>query len=325
MGKYYNLIGQKFNKLTVLELNGINKKGDRVWKCICDCGNTEFCFVTTHNLKNGNTKSCGCYQKEMASKANMKYPENEMIGKKFNRLTIEKYMGRNKFDKRMFLCKCECGNTKEIIVPLNALLNNNTRSCGCLQKEITSKNTKKYNDYVLSDDGKYYIGSIDDEKYFYIDFEDLEIAKKYYWNENSHGYLRCNYNQKDVMLHVLVMKQLKDFDSKFTYVDHIGHNLSDCRKNNLRLVTPLQSSANTGLRKNNKSGCTGVSWYDKGNCWRSRISVNREEITLGYFNNLDSAIKARKDAEIKYQKEYSYDASMEKYKESNDMDINDVK
>ena len=313
MGKYYNLIGQKFNKLTVLELNGINKRGDRVWKCICDCGNPDFCYVTTHHLRDGNSKSCGCLQKEMASKVNMKYPESEMIGKKFNRLTIEKYMGRNKFDQRIFLCKCECNNPKEIIVPLNKLLNGNTRSCGCLQKEIASKNTKKYNSYILSDDGKYYIGSIDDEKYFYIDFEDLEIAKKYYWNENSHGYLRCNYNKKDVMLHILVMKQSNDFDSKSTYVDHIGHNLLDCRKNNLRLVTPVQSSANTGLRKNNKSGCTGVSWCKRENCWRARFFVNKEEILLGYFNNLDDAIKARKEAEEEYQKEYSYKNSMELY------------
>ena len=60
-----NLIGEKFGRLTVQEWVGNGK-----WKCLCECGNT--ILVQTDNLKSGNTKSCGCYQKEQASKANFK-------------------------------------------------------------------------------------------------------------------------------------------------------------------------------------------------------------------------------------------------------------
>lgn len=35
-----------------------------MWNCICKCGN--FTKVTCHNLRNGNTKSCGCLKKETA-------------------------------------------------------------------------------------------------------------------------------------------------------------------------------------------------------------------------------------------------------------------
>lgn len=49
-----NLIGQKFNRLKVLERIG-NK-----WKCECDCG--KITFVITNKLKSGHTKSCGCYK-----------------------------------------------------------------------------------------------------------------------------------------------------------------------------------------------------------------------------------------------------------------------
>lgn len=62
MGKFIDLAGKKFNKLTVLERVN-NKAGNRYkWKCICDCGNTT--LVTPNNLKNGHTKSCGCLQKK---------------------------------------------------------------------------------------------------------------------------------------------------------------------------------------------------------------------------------------------------------------------
>jgi len=55
-----NLAGLKFNRLTVLELDPvIGRGGRRYWFCLCDCGNTT--RVTTHKLRAGTTKSCGCY------------------------------------------------------------------------------------------------------------------------------------------------------------------------------------------------------------------------------------------------------------------------
>lgn len=57
-----NLIGQKFNMLTVVEYYGKTKRGMSRWKCLCDCGNIK--IITIGNLKNGNTKSCGCLRKE---------------------------------------------------------------------------------------------------------------------------------------------------------------------------------------------------------------------------------------------------------------------
>lgn len=52
------MVGKKFGRLTVLEET--NKRKDRriVYKCLCDCGNIS--YVTGKNLRNGNTKSCGC-------------------------------------------------------------------------------------------------------------------------------------------------------------------------------------------------------------------------------------------------------------------------
>src|ERR1035437_1915044 len=53
-----NLIGFRYNKLTVLSVS--HRTPDRVWhwNCRCDCGET--LVVAGKKLKSGHTKSCGC-------------------------------------------------------------------------------------------------------------------------------------------------------------------------------------------------------------------------------------------------------------------------
>lgn len=68
--KRSNLKGKKFGRLKVDKMIYI-KNGHIYWKCKCDCGND--CIVKGYSLKSGNTKSCGCLQKENASKAKYKH------------------------------------------------------------------------------------------------------------------------------------------------------------------------------------------------------------------------------------------------------------
>ena len=55
---YIDLTGQRFGLLTVLEFVGNDNFGCSKWKCLCDCGNIS--IVRSHDLRTGNTKSCGC-------------------------------------------------------------------------------------------------------------------------------------------------------------------------------------------------------------------------------------------------------------------------
>lgn len=52
-----NLIGSKYNKLTIISKGDI-RKGHRYWTCECDCGNIT--LVNTNSLRSGSVKSCGC-------------------------------------------------------------------------------------------------------------------------------------------------------------------------------------------------------------------------------------------------------------------------
>lgn len=53
-----DLLGKKFGKLTIVSFNSGSRQNKATWTCMCDCGNT--INAITGNLKNGNTKSCGC-------------------------------------------------------------------------------------------------------------------------------------------------------------------------------------------------------------------------------------------------------------------------
>lgn len=59
--KVVDLIGKRYGKLVVLELDHV-EKSKRYWKCQCECGNTT--VVREGNLRHGITKSCGCLKKE---------------------------------------------------------------------------------------------------------------------------------------------------------------------------------------------------------------------------------------------------------------------
>jgi len=53
----------------------------------------------------------------------------EKIGKKYNDLTIIKYIGKEEKRGHIFWCRCECGNTKNI--PWRRISQNVTKTCGC--------------------------------------------------------------------------------------------------------------------------------------------------------------------------------------------------
>jgi hypothetical protein len=61
MAKTLDLTGQKFRQLTAVRYTGeANRHKQRLWECVCDCGNTT--VVATRALTSGNTGSCGCQE-----------------------------------------------------------------------------------------------------------------------------------------------------------------------------------------------------------------------------------------------------------------------
>ena len=68
--KNEEIIGKKYNKLTVIEFVGVVKR-NKTWLCKCDCGN--YTTLSTNVLKTGHAKSCGCIHREQLLKKNTKH------------------------------------------------------------------------------------------------------------------------------------------------------------------------------------------------------------------------------------------------------------
>lgn len=72
--RFVDLTGRKFGRLTVVATAGKNKRGRILWACECSCGATT--IVAGSDLTTGNTKSCGCLQKDRTSQAAHKHGFN---------------------------------------------------------------------------------------------------------------------------------------------------------------------------------------------------------------------------------------------------------
>lgn len=65
MGRFIDLTGQKFGRLTVLERAGSDKKKNATWRCKCDCGKEK--VIIGESIRHGKTTSCGCILAEFNS------------------------------------------------------------------------------------------------------------------------------------------------------------------------------------------------------------------------------------------------------------------
>lgn len=88
-------------------------------------------------------------------------------------------------------------------------------------------------------------------------------------------------------------------------IDHINGDRSDNRWGNLRLVTRSQNNMNQGVKRNNKSGCKGVSFRKDTGKWHARITVAGQVRLLGNFDNLEDAVEARRAAEAEFFAEHA--------------------
>lgn len=116
---------------------------------------------------------------------------------------------------------------------------------------------------------------------------------------NYYGYRVISVNGKRYLAHHLVW--FLEFNRfPINQLDHINHNRSDNRIDNLREVSNQENNQNCSRKITNKSGYTGISWDKVNNKWRSSIFYNGKSYNLGRYNLLEDAINARKLANIKF-------------------------
>jgi hypothetical protein len=119
MGKKLDLVNNKFGKIIVLkESNYLSKSGNIYWECECECGTI---FRTRgYSLTSGHTSSCGCIGRGRLN----------IVGKRYGKLLVTEYIGKDDTSHTLWKCKCDCGN--ECII-VGSELGRRTNSCGCLK------------------------------------------------------------------------------------------------------------------------------------------------------------------------------------------------
>jgi len=142
---------------------------------------------------------------------------------------------------------------------------------------------------------------------FYFDLEDYDKIKDFCWNlhkSRSVFYVEArdnnSENKKVIKMHRIIMKAgSKDI------IDHINRFGYDNRKENLRITNHTNNFHNRGECERNSSGRNGVSFRKDTNKYRARITVNRNQISVGEFYSFEEAVDARKMAEGKYYGEFA--------------------
>lgn len=81
MGKFKDLTGQKFGRLTVIE-RAPNKGKRTMWKCVCSCPKKTVCIVGGGNLVRGHHQGCGCVMKDKNAKMHLKHGFNKRNDRK---------------------------------------------------------------------------------------------------------------------------------------------------------------------------------------------------------------------------------------------------
>ena len=229
----------------------------------------------------------------------------DLIGERFARLVVIDKSEPPKIEdnskRRYWLCICDCGS--EVIASTSSLRSERKKSCNCLQRDRTSKLGAKNDVLFIGDDVKI----IDSNgKNFYVDrcvYDDkIKNSDMYWFVTNIHGinYVSSSYHGLNVYLHRYIMNPDNN-----NIVDHIDGDGTNNRLSNLRIVSQRKNTWNRGISSLNTSGYKGVSLVGRTQKWKASICVNRKNIHLGFFDDIQEAVEARKMAEIKYYGEYS--------------------
>ena len=124
--------GQRFGRLTCVEIVNENGVGGTVWLCVCDCGNTV--EVSEAMLLSRVSRSCGCSKGHAI----------DLRNHRFGMLTVlEPVPERGSDGSIRWLCRCDCG--RYVMQSSNKLRMGRSVSCGC-QTGVAAREAKTYID-----------------------------------------------------------------------------------------------------------------------------------------------------------------------------------
>jgi len=267
MGRYKDLTGEVFGMLTVIKSAGKNKWGNKLWNCSCSCGGSTT-LITGNLTGKVSVKSCGCLNHK-------KVPLNNIIGKKFGRLTVIKYHKRSHWK-----CVCDCGNNS--IVRGADLKSGNTKSCGCFR--VDEMTTHGLSDHPLKGTWKDMIGRC---------YNKNNKSFKHY---GARGITVCFEWRNDFV--AFFDWAIKKGWKKGLTIDRIDND-GNYTPENCEFITKSENCRKTRLiHSTNTSGYRGVSLNKASGKYQSYYMLNQKHFHLGHFDTAKEAAMARDKAVV---------------------------
>lgn len=121
--------------------------------------------------------------------------------------------------------------------------------------------------------------------------------------KNGYRRVTISINYKRYLAHRIIWLIVKGVWPE-NEIDHEDNDGVNNRWKNLREATHDQNGKNLKLKKNNKTGVSGVSWCAKRQMYRVRVNADYKEIFLGYFDSVETAKNARNIAVQEHHGEF---------------------
>jgi hypothetical protein len=204
-----------------------------------------------------------------------------LVGDKFGLLTVKELLPSIKHagkTRRVWKCSCDCGSEIDIIDDHLRLVTQIPRSCGCYVKDSFWKKT-------ISERNSWY--SMLNRCY-----KEKDIGYEHY---GGRGIVVCD-------------RWLESFENfledmgtkpKGYSIDRIDVN-GNYEPYNCKWSTASEQNVNKRRTGKPTSGKAGVNWHKKLSKWEVKISDNGKQLSLGVYDNFETAVKVRQNAELKY-------------------------
>lgn len=184
---------------------------------------------------------------------------------------------------RRALFQCDnCDNKTKFEADIYLVNNKHVKSCGCLQPQIASQNSKKHG---MRHDKLY-------KRWLTMKSRCYNPNVKQYCDYGGRGVTVCDEWRDDFMAYYNCVTNLPNYGKKGYTLDR-KENDGNYEPNNVRWADRRTQVFNSRKQKSNTSGFTGICFHKRSKKWVSRITVNYKRIRLGEFNNIHDAVNAR--------------------------------